>query len=1176
VVKPGRSPKERYLNLSKWFQQAPKQWYVQGYQQCAARWHAWQWRHAPPRLAQILALALTFILFAPVQAAGRQNVAVLWSNDPPLGGYQFGDFDGDGKTDLFRVVGTQWQYSPGGVAPWINLATDPTPQSELRFGDFDGAGKTDVFSRTAAGQWRYSSGGVIGWVNLAVDPLPIDALRFGDFDGDGKTDLFSVANDGRWRYSSGGTSGWIPLEFESLAVTDLRFGFFDADDKIDVFSRAVNGRWRYSSGGALPWVELAIDPAPLSELALGDFNGDDITDVFNRTGAGQWRYSPSGTGSWVDLAFDTTTTFSDLRFGDFDGDGKTDVFSLGPESRPRFSSGGVLNWANLGPDPTPTPTLTATPTGTTAPPTTPLSDLEFGDFDGDGRCDLFRTVGGQWQYSSAGLGAWQNLAFDPLPLSELRFYDFNGDGKTDVFSRTPEGQWRYSDGGVSNWINLASDPLPLVELRFGDFNGDGKTDVFSRAENGQWRYSDGGTSNWINLASDPLPLTELRFGDFNGDGKTDVFSRTPEGQWRYSDGGTSNWINLASDPLPLTELRFGDFNGDGRTDVFSRTPEGQWRYSDGGTSNWINLASDPLPLDQLRFCDFNGDGRTDVFSIGPDGRWRYSSGGESNWILLGPPDLVTATPTPTPTVTGTVVPTDCVDILINGGFETSEGWQFGDSPVPAKYTGIGPRTGSRAMQLGIPPEVPLVNSYSSIRQMVMPSYQLRTLTLRWWQWMRSEEGPNPSPTDWQDRLDVILLSPGGKTIRVVQRMRTNDPGWREATVDITEMAGKSFYIYFNVYNDGGGGRTWMLMDDVSLIACPGEGPMPDKPGWGDPGMGRPGMGPKKPGGWMPPMETPNIRPTATPTWTPTPTFTPLPTFTPTPSVTITPTLTVTPTEPITDTPEITITLEITVETPVSVSVAPLPAAAPLVADPVDGCVELLNNGEFEMGEIGWSLLPGPAAPFLLTQPTFNRSAQAMHLGLTEGDNVASISAIDQVVTLPVDATSIILSFRYFPLFESPPGPGDLQYVDIYDMLTSRFAARALGVQANDRIWLAVDHDLTGLAGQTVRLVMAVNNDGVAGRSAMVVDDVSIVACRFDNLVSPGNDAPPQDAAGLGEDVSRSIPAAQAPIVLAGREPADATTRLWLSRFAAVGVLAGVVGVIGFAALVLIGNLREPD
>ncbi len=239
----------------------------------------------------------------------------------------------------------------------------------------------------------------------------------------------------------------------------------------------------------------------------------------------------------------------------------------------------------------------------------PLENLRFGDFNGDGKTDVFTKIDNQWKYSSEGKSKWINLEISEIPIEYLRFGDFNGDGKTDVFTKWGN-RWMYSSAGKSKWINLEISEIPIEYLRFGDFNGDGKTDVFTKIGN-QWKYSSGGKSKWINLTISTQPLSNLRFGDFNGDGKTDVFTKI-DNQWKYSSGGKSKWINLTISTQPLSNLRFGDFNGDGKTDVFTKI-DNQWNYSSGARSSWRKLNRSSVKMKNLRFGDFDGDGKTDVF-----------------------------------------------------------------------------------------------------------------------------------------------------------------------------------------------------------------------------------------------------------------------------------------------------------------------------------------------------------------------------------------------------------------------------------------------------------------------------------------------------------------------------------------------------------------------------------
>ncbi len=595
--------------------------------------------------------------------------------------------------------------------------------------------------------------------------------------------------------------------------------------------------------------------------------------------------------------------------------------------------------------------------------------------------------------------------------------------------------------------------------------------------------------------------------------------------------------------------------------------------------------------------------------------------------------------TPTPLAT---LPAGCVNILINGDFELDGSWIFGRDPIPAKYTGAQIHGGVRAVQLGNPPDSGVTNkvSFSSIRQHVVLPGRGLTAQLRWWHYYGTEEAVDPNPTAQSDRQEVMLLSPNGRALRIIRRVRNNDSGWVQDSADITEFMGQSFYLYFNVFNDSNGSRTWMYLDDVELSVCypPATATAP-------------------PTATYTPSPTPTITPTPsiTPTPTDTPTMTPtgpcscasdtlncsdfstqpeaqacynycestghgdihrldgdnnglacqsLPvtvtatlTPTPTPTPTDTPTLTPTPTGPCTcesDTyncsdfstqPEaqacynyckdtghgdihrldgnnngraceslpMTVTASALVFPPAAAAAqAPqqAPAAVPLPgqASPVvptlapNQCIELVNNGDFEAAGPGWNLLAGADPPVYVTDNTFNHSGQAMQLGIL-GDmrNQKSISAVDQTIYLPAAAPSIVLSFRYYPIYDVPPGPGDLQYVDIYNALTGQFANRVLGVQQNDRTWLAKTFDLTALAGQPIRLFFAVNNDGVAGRTAMILDSVSIQACNITATVTPvpptatAANTPVNDPSGLAATPTGDLGAALPGGSLAGRQ-----------------------------------------
>jgi serralysin len=248
-----------------------------------------------------------------------------------------------------------------------------------------------------------------------------------------------------------------------------------------------------------------------------------------------------------------------------------------------------------------------------------LSELAYGDFNGDKKTDAFRvnTATGKWEISWSGAGEWQVFQTSSVPLNQLAFGDFNGDGKTDVFRNN--GKWEVWTTGTTAWKTLNTINIAVSSLRFADFNADGKTDVFYiNPSTKRWQVSYSGTGAWQTLnnsLTSPI-LSTLAFGDFNGDRKADVLRvTTATGKFEISYGGTGAWQTLYTQSTPmLNSLGFADFNGDGKTDIF-RTTGTIWQVAYGGNTAWQTLRNSVQSFSQLAFGDFNGDGKADVLNI---------------------------------------------------------------------------------------------------------------------------------------------------------------------------------------------------------------------------------------------------------------------------------------------------------------------------------------------------------------------------------------------------------------------------------------------------------------------------------------------------------------------------------------------------------------------------------
>jgi hypothetical protein len=297
-----------------------------------------------------------------------------------------------------------------------------------------------------------------------------------------------------------------------------------------------------------------------------------------------------------------------------------------------------------------------------------VGDLSFGDFNGDGRCDVKVNADGSVYHGGRG----NPVGSSGVPVAAKR---------TDLVLAKPfvSGQ-----GGTAHWWQLDSGLQGFtadveVHLRryveaqivtsgklvgTGDFNGDGATDLL-------WRDMSpvgevlvtlldaagrvvvpgpqvplagfaGGTSS---VRGTVLPSMELAgIGDFNGDGRSDILWRRDDGQlllWFAGESGNSALVNWGNDldvdengigrpkdaPVPVEwkVKGVGDFNGDGFSDIL-------WRHDNGQVAIWYmvhamhvgeagSLGIDPNHVWEIQGVgDFNGDGKSDILWRGTDGQ----------------------------------------------------------------------------------------------------------------------------------------------------------------------------------------------------------------------------------------------------------------------------------------------------------------------------------------------------------------------------------------------------------------------------------------------------------------------------------------------------------------------------------------------------------------------------
>ncbi|MBN1399329.1 MAG: DUF11 domain-containing protein, partial [Anaerolineae bacterium] len=165
---------------------------------------------------------------------------------------------------------------------------------------------------------------------------------------------------------------------------------------------------------------------------------------------------------------------------------------------------------------------------------------------------------------------------------------------------------------------------------------------------------------------------------------------------------------------------------------------------------------------------------------------------------------------------------------------------------------------------------------------------------------------------------------------------------------------------------------------------------------------------------------------------------------------------------------------------------PTPTPSPT---PTPICFPALSNGGFETDEAWY--IPDTAYPAGYSEAMAHSGRRSMRLGIVSDPSALSYSSANQPFQVPALASSVRISFWYYPVSEDTAH--GRQYALLLDE-NREYLETILWTAEDAASWQWREHEVFGYAAETLYLHFGVQNDGEGGPSAMFVDDVEVQVC----------------------------------------------------------------------------------
>ena len=279
------------------------------------------------------------------------------------------------------------------------------------------------------------------------------------------------------------------------------------------------------------------------------------------------------------------------------------------------------------------------------------TNLAWGDYDGDGRLDLYVTNWGDHVnalYHNEGDGTFTDRAaaagvdraFDG---TDAAFADYDNDGDLDLYLADfyeqdnlyqNQGDGTFTEvGAAQQLINLIK-PGRVVTVAWGDYNGDGHLDIYlGKYYYDNSLYQNRGDGTFLQVTDlgvgDRRDADDVMWADYDNDGDLDLYTvnREQENGLYHNDLTETGTFAEIACALSVANGEIGhagawaDYDNDGDLDLYLANVGANALYrNDGGDDFQDVAAAAGIDIDSggwlsadITWADYDGDGWLDLY-----------------------------------------------------------------------------------------------------------------------------------------------------------------------------------------------------------------------------------------------------------------------------------------------------------------------------------------------------------------------------------------------------------------------------------------------------------------------------------------------------------------------------------------------------------------------------------